>query len=91
MRKYVQLHLKMCPTAVVTPHSYFQATVQFLTAEFEADVCCEEVIVPLHNNDNVPAETSSIETLPDTRPVWNVAMPTPPGACVLIVSLHPSL
>ena len=27
-----------------------------------------EVIVPLHNNDNVPAEISSIETLPDTPP-----------------------
>ena len=87
----------MCPTVTESkesPHSgwwIYPIHIPSYCAEFEADVCCEEVIVPLHNNDNVPAETSSIEALPDTRPVWNVAMPTPPGACVLIVSLHPSL
>ena len=47
-----------------------------------------EVIVPLHNNDNVPAEIFSIETLPDTPPSLECQQH---GMCPLFMSLHASL
>ena len=43
-----------------------------------------EVIVPLHNNDNVPAETSSIETLPD------ILTPAQSGMLTPVTSQHVS-
>lgn len=53
-----------------------------------------EVIVPLHNNDNVPTETSSIETLPDILTPAQSGMLTPGSSqhvaphCVLHASLR---
>ena len=49
----------------------------------------EVIVRPLHNNDNVPAETSSIETLPDILTPAQSGMPV--SMWPLIVSLHASL
>ena len=78
-------------TLKIIPMSYFPFSC-YATVRCVAAVSAEvwgrcmgwEVIVPLHNNDNVPAETSSIETLPD------ILTPAQSGMLTPVTSQHVS-